>query len=223
MTWCDYPAGFVDPRVEFWDVLVELGEWVQEISKLIPESMYFKGKNWSVSWLKAINRLKQLAQKELNQQPFSDKESAWIKKTIHKYYRSGSGGGWKWDGWYCGLFMNSREESEVFDPIIADIHTAPPSPNFGFSGTVLSEAVGAVNMMVAAVDNGNDVTMYAGPVYSHFEIIPDGIKRFSDSNWKEALKTNRHLTDTEVNYPEWAMKYVVVSQAQVNDDARVNK
>jgi len=52
---------------------------------------------------------------------------------------------------------------------VADVNTAPPSPDFGFNGTVISEGVGAINMMIAAVDNGSDLMMYAGPVFSHFE------------------------------------------------------
>jgi len=95
------------------------------------------------------------------------------------------------------------------------VHTAPPSPDFGFEGTVLSEGVGPVNMMIAAVDNGDNLMMYSGPVYSHFEIIPDGMKRFTDAEWKEVVQNGRGYSvenDVLLTYPEWAKGYVVVIQ-----------
>jgi len=198
----------VDPRVEFWDVLIEMGKRVEEVGELVKESSLT---NWVERWIKATTILKQLAQKELDQQPFSQKESEWIKKTVHKYYKSGSGGGWRWDGWYCNLFWDSPKESEIFDPTVADVHTAPPSPDYGFGGTVLSEGVGPVNMMIAAVDNGDNLMMYSGPVYSHFEIIPDGMKRFTDEEWKGVVQKGRGLVENDVllTYPEWAKGYVV--------------
>jgi len=77
------------------------------------------------------------------------------------------------------------------------------------------EAVGSVNMMVAAVDNGKDVTMYAGPVFSHFEIIPEGIQRMSDSEWTSVVTEG---VGDMLNYPEWAQEYVVKSRPQVGED-----
>jgi len=204
----------VDPRVEFWDVLIEMGKRVEEVRELVQENGL---KYWTERWIKATTTLKQLAQKELDQQPFSQNESNWIKNTVHKYYRHGSGEGWNWDGWYCSLFLDS-EQSEKFDPTVADVHTAPPSPDFGFEGTVLSEGVGPVNMMIAAVDNGDNLMMYSGPVFSHFEIIPNGMKRFTDAEWKGVVKKGRkNLVENELTYPEWAKGYVVVSQPVVYD------
>ena len=69
-----------------------------------------------------------------------------------------------------------------------DVHTAPPSPDTHFSGTVLTEAVGNINMMLAAINSGTDVVVYASPVFSHYEIIPSGIDRMADSEWKKNLK-----------------------------------
>jgi len=207
MLCCDYPSGFVDPRVEFWDVLIEMGKRVEDVG-LIAKSYTLT--DWTTKWKKATTTLKQLAQKELDQQPFSKEESDWIKDTIHKHMM-GSGGQYSWGGWYCDLWA-VREQSEMFDPTVADVHTAPPSPSFGFGGTVLSEGVGCVNMMIAAVDNGKDLMMYAGPVFSHFEIIPDGMKRYTDSEWKNVLEKGRGVSainDILLTYPEWAKGYVV--------------
>jgi len=207
MLCCDYPAGFVDPRVEFWDVLIEMGKRVEEVEAMVGYGLIY---GWSQKWEKVTTTLKQLAQKELDQKPFSKEESDWIKNAIHKHHM-GSGGDCYWTGWYCELWP-TPEHSEKFDPTVADVHTAPPSPDFGFKGTVLSEGVGNVNMMIAAVDNGKDLTMYAGPVFSHFEIIPNGVHRFTDSEWKDVLEKGRGASAAHnilLTYPEWAKGYVV--------------
>jgi len=198
MTLCDYPNGFVDPRIEFWDVLIQMGQKMNQISTLT-----MVGEAWCLRWIETIKQLKTLAEKQLNQEPFTSDESVWIKRTIAKWYQSGSGAGWKRDGWYCKLFYDGAAKCENPAALIADVHTQPPS--IGFEGTVLSEAVGNVNMLIAALDNGKDVKVYAGPVYSHYEIVPSGVKRFSDSEWKTMLLNNDKLI---VN-PNWTKDYLV--------------
>jgi hypothetical protein len=208
-TCCDYPHGFVDPRVEFWEVLIQMGEKMKEISKLTQV-----GESWSNRWIETITKLKSLAQKQLQQTPYSKDESLWIKNTIAKWYEGGSGGGWRRDGWYCKLFFDGIKASEKYDALIADVHTAPPSE--GFDGTVLSEAVGNVNMLVAALDNGNDTRIYAGPVFTHYELIPNGMKRYSDSEWKDMLKAK----DPLIVPPKWTQDYLVKGTTS-SDDARL--
>jgi hypothetical protein len=69
-------------------------------------------------------------------------------------------------GWYPNLFFRTiywtdvefhgNYGSDAFDALVADVHTdvpneAPPDP-----GSVLHEAVGGVNLLMLAVDNGSD-------------------------------------------------------------------
>jgi len=183
-----------------------MGHKMKEISELTDVAG-----EWSKLWIKTITKLKSLAQKELDQEPFTEKESLWIKKTIAKWYQHGSGAGWRRDGWYCDLFYNKSSACEDKDALIADIHTQPPS--LGFQGTVLSEATGNVNMLVAALDNGNDIRVYAGPVFSHYELIPNGVQRFCDSEWRDMLKANNSLI---VN-PSWTKDYMVKGSLTVPD------
>jgi hypothetical protein len=206
MTLCDYPFGFVDPRIEFWDVLIQMGHKMKQMSELTSIAGY-----WSEYWIETISKIKTLAQKQLNQEPFTEEEGLWIKKTIAKWYQHGSGAGWQRDGWYCKLFYGGSSSSEDPNPLIADVHTAPPS--VGFQGTVLSEGVGNVNMLIAALDNGKEVRVYAGPVFSHFELIPDEVKRFSDSEWKEMLKNKDKL----IVHPKWTQDYLVKGSLPAND------
>jgi hypothetical protein len=56
---------------------------------------------------------------------------------------------------------------------------APPDP-----GSVLHEAVGLVNLLMLAVDNGADHFVCAGPVLSHYELEVTGPpRRLSDQEW----------------------------------------
>ena len=58
----------------------------------------------------------------------------------------------------------------------------------GDPGSVLHEAVGRVNLLMFAVDNGADRFICAGPVLSHyeFEVLGDP-RRLDDNEWQQVL------------------------------------
>jgi len=122
------------------------------------------------------------------------------------WYEGGSGGGWKKNGWFCELFYNYDDDTK-YAPVVADVHTAPPSPDFGFNGTVLTEGVGNVNIMLVSFKSGEDVTVYAGPVYSHYETTPPSVSRLNDDQWKEIVQSKRNT----LTRPEWTKDYLVPS------------
>src|SRR6266850_5150181 len=120
-----------------------------------------------------------LAAKELQQQPFTDAETGFIRGLMNRqdlpYY------GATYDGWYPGLFykdygqqgLPDNNGSNKSDPLVTDIHTAPPDDR-DTKGGVLHEATGNVDLLLIAVDNGPDQMVYAGPVLSHYEFLVDG-------------------------------------------------
>jgi hypothetical protein len=59
-------------------------------------------------------------------------------------------------------------------------------------------------MMLIAVDNGIDRTVYAGPVMSHFEFELIGPpKRLSDSDWKDIYYNQLQI------HPDWTRSFLV--------------
>jgi hypothetical protein len=86
------------------------------------------------------------------------------------------------------------------DDLVADVHTDVPDPDVGDPGSVLHEAIGYVDLLMMAVDNGADRMVFAGPVLSHyeFELIGSPL-RLSDSEWKTRARPPR---------PEWTRSYL---------------
>jgi hypothetical protein len=68
---------------------------------------------------------------------------------------------------------------------VADVHTDVPNDTPPDPGSVLHEAVGGVNLLMIAVDNGADRFVCAGPVLSHYEFEVTGApRRISDEEWR---------------------------------------
>jgi hypothetical protein len=155
-----------------------------------------------------VGKLEGLARKELAQVAFTDDEQHFVTElmeiqdndgtgsahAIARSLRPLSGGTLQWSGWYPHLFYRAIYWNEqgfdlvyganANDAIVADVHTdapiaLPPDP-----GSVLHEGIGHVNMLLLAVDNGNDRFLCAGPVMSHYEFEVIGApRRLSDEEW----------------------------------------
>jgi hypothetical protein len=76
-----------------------------------------------------------------------------------------------YDGWFCGLFVSSREDSCKEELLVADVHSSPPDDfdppgkvsfedDLSSEGHVLHEAVGNINLMTMSINSGEDKTMY---------------------------------------------------------------
>ena len=92
-----------------------------------------------------LAKLEAVATKELNAQPLTPEEQAFIEKTIDKRgnIRIGSGSRPHYDGWYCDLVYDGLTPPMTpmkWDPTIVDVHTDPESR------TVLEIGVGDVNL-----------------------------------------------------------------------------
>ena len=110
-------------------------------------------------------------------------------------------------GWYPALFYRGTEDCVKWDALVADVHTNVPAPPLGDPGCVLHQAVGNVDLMIIAIDNGKDRVVYVGPTFSHYEFEMPNAQRKSDSEWKKQL--------SEAQYPprpEYTRGYLVPAQ-----------
>ena len=108
----------------------------------------------------------------------------------------------------------------AFDGLAADVHTDVPNDTPPDPGSVLHEAVGSVNMLMFAVDNGADHFTCAGPVLSHYEFEVLGApRRLDDNEWQQVLYGN-DPPDVPASRieglapPVWTRSYLVPLPAQ---------
>lgn len=149
-----------------------------------------------------IANLKELAQKELAQEEFTETDVQFLRKIVEIIHQ-GSGEP-TYSGWYFSLFYQGYEDSKKWDAIVADVHTDFPDPDgSGDPGCVLHQGVGNVDLLMIAVESGQNKMIYAGPVLSHYEFeIPTGSRK-SDSEWREDLKNGKCPPR-----PEWTNEYI---------------
>ena len=74
----------------------------------------------------------------------------------------------------------------------------------GDPGCVLTQSVGNVDLLLVAIDNGKDRTVYAGPLLSHYEFEMPGMTRKADSEWRQQINAGKLPPR-----PEWTKGYLV--------------
>jgi hypothetical protein len=227
---CEYPAGYIEPRVEFWEAMRGMAQstanvlskfnvggtiTVQPNPEKSPVTVnLFERKVARITHCRNFAAqmavLRELARKELAATPFTDTETLFVRSTMnsqdHGYF------GKTYDGWFPKLFYEDYGQglgnydynaSDVGDALVTDVHSAPPDQT-GFAGSVLHEAVGNVDLLLIAVDSGPDRMVYAGPTLSHYEFIQPGLTRLNDSNWQTRLNTA-----PKPPRPAWTQDYLV--------------
>lgn len=226
---CDYPAGFVEPIPSFWlrfRAMVETAavgmtrlpvapgiiSYTQTPGSM-PISVDVLARHrarigWCWRTATTLRTLEALATKELLQQPFTETDTAFIKGLMnsqdHGYY------GPTFDGWYPDLYYKDfalangsgdQNGSNRPDTVVADLFTSPPDPVVGdLKGGILHEGTRGVDLLLIAVDNGTNKTVYAGPLTSHYEFVPaTPMQRLNDADW----------VATKVPRPPWTQSYLV--------------
>jgi hypothetical protein len=205
---CYYPAGYVEPLPRFWGQMEQMTSQAAELLDGLPHPS-LKEKPRQIKFLQnfssTMKTLRGIAEKELAQQDLSQAETKFLEDVIEtKHEMAGSGSKMRFEGWYPALFYGGGEDSARWDALVADVHTDPPAPVVDDPGAVVHEAVGNVEFLLLAVDNGKDRMVYAGPVLSHYEFELSGISRHSDSEWRKALQTGRAPAR-----PAWVSTYHV--------------
>lgn len=251
-TCCEYPAGLVEPRPDFWlrmkqmstsaanmlrsrsanlpDREASVGLTMQEelrsgarSSKLdSPKRLLASMATFLENFGRTMDSLHAIAQKQLDRAALSSEEDAFLKCVMEE--RHGSGGT-RYLGWYPTLFYTSREDSGKREVLITDVHTDPADSNVGDPGCVVHEGVGDVHLMVVVADTSNvpigessadrlhGPSCYAGPVFSHYEILAPTGTRLTDGQWKQVLDNGSSCGITKPAHPVWTQPWLVGSEA----------
>jgi len=198
---CDYPHGYVDPRVNVWTKFILM---VDQMALVLKSTCAQNQVSFLQRFSENLKKLAGMAEKELNGVPFDKTEEEYIKNMAHKHI-IGSGGEYGFDGWYCKMFYGGPMSSAEWDPIVADVFTNPPCELLGDEGAVLLQGVGNINTMYMVADfpNGKNI-MFASPVFSHFEMYTNGVQRMTDGEWRKTLREFK-----TPDHPEWTKDYLV--------------
>ena len=215
---CEYPAGFVEPRIAFWECFEKMVLLAADAIAQIPwpnqgfewiMGAYVKVKAKQIRFLQKFAQtlavLRDIAIKQLAEQPLNLAETKFLRDLIEAEEKYG--GSLQCTGWYPGLFYKGIWDADKWVAIVTDVHTNIPSPQLGNVGSVLHQGVGNVDMLVVAINNGEDKMVYAGPVLSHYEFEVSGVSRQPDSDWQDNLKAGRIPPR-----PDWTKDYLVQAE-----------
>lgn len=166
-----------------------------------------------------METLRALSEKELSKTVFSAADTSFIQHLVEFTYD----GKRNYSGWYPYLFYQPGSEivppnyqnytidtgdekgSDFWDPLVTTVHTDSPDATVGDPGSILHEAVGNVQFMLIAVDNGpGDLAVYGAPVLSHYEFELGPTTRLTDAEWKGQI-TNNIIPAA----PDWTKAYLV--------------
>ena len=227
---CYYPAGFVEPRVSFWERFEKMAMLAaNQIEKTpIPnrsveiedergrkhsvqlQQIQRKQTEFCLNFAQKLSVIKGIAVKELAWEKLTQEETQFLEDIVQLFRGSGFA---EYNGWYPKLFYRGEWDCDKWDALVTDIHTAVPDPALGNPGSVLHQGVGNVELLMIAVNNGEDKMVYAGPVFSHYEFEMPGVLRKSDDEWRKDITTSKWQTDSTRDTlpprPDWTKSYLV--------------
>ncbi len=157
------------------------------------------------NFVSAARMLSVISEKQVAQQELSKAESSFLKEVIMLRGECGSPSP---NGWYPNLFTHRSDIPDMDDAhkwvaLVTDVHTDPPAPPVGDPGCVLHQAVGNVDALLIAIDNGKDRMVYAGPVFSHYEFETPNAVRRTNGQWHEEMRSGKHAPR-----PDWTRGFV---------------
>lgn len=202
---CSFPYSYIEPYPEFFKRLGDYANGAAQffskkeirVNYSIPVDQYFK------NFAGVMSKLEILAQKELDNQPFSVDEDKWLKQMLVEQINHECGArpfnGWIWDIYW--------DRTKVTDPdfINVDLHTQSTDANGNIVGKVLHTGLGKINMGVclAKVPGSNTTVAYTGAFMSYYENITTNFLRVNDQEWAKKVSSGNLPVR-----PEWCNAYL---------------
>jgi hypothetical protein len=155
----------------------------------------------------SMQTLAGIAQSEVDRIPFTTDQTTFLQGLVQSTLEHYTGSGRTYSGWYPKLYLRSvfagtmdYHPSEMWDPLVADVHTDAPDPVLtGDPGAVLYNATGNAALMLVAIDVNGQLCLHGGPSFTYYEFTrPYGQTRLTDSAWKSELRSK-----AQPAHPEW--------------------
>jgi hypothetical protein len=228
---CSYPDGFIEPRVRFWGRMRDLALRTRDLMATLPttgefvfepneqyDNSPFTNSIWAIytnrinfldNFATNMSILRDISSKELSRQALSSNEVLFVQSVIEN--PMGYSNARTFSGWYPKLYYNNARAArsgmysncDIWDALVTDVQTDPKDVIVGDPGCILHEGVGAVQMLIVAMNWGQgDAGVYAGPVMSHYEFQLDPATRRSDAEWKAQVRAGNAPPT-----PDWTRSY----------------
>ncbi|MDC0935009.1 DUF3160 domain-containing protein [Pirellulales bacterium] len=207
---CSYPDAYVEPYPVLYRKLGSLATTtasrLQECEFAFDDSAggqwraeLFAGQiKFLTRFAEIMAQLETISELEVEGKPMTEEQRRFLEATVDRRGTVVHGSGTKprYDGWYCDLIYNDADPTAA-SPTVADVHTNPTDHK------VLQVGIGNVNFAVIAVDSGEDVGAFIGPVYSFYEFTRQAEARLDDQTWEGWISQ-----DLLPPRPEWTSTFV---------------
>ncbi len=185
---CEYPDAYVDPYPEFFQAVVKFAERAQALlaGLGLADGLGQKAQDYFARVARINLTLAEMAEAQRTGMPHSAEHMAFINQAVTTSVNC-DGTILGHTGWYSELHFDPLQAVEM-DPVITDVHTdvggdLPVLRN----ASVLHVATGLPRMMVVTVDSCQGPRAYAGVISSYYEKRQDGLRRWTDDEWKQEV------------------------------------
>jgi Protein of unknown function (DUF3160) len=229
---CFYPAGYVEPRPDFYVAMKQLVDFASTTLTSLPMTGTYSGRPDSNGiprtvdlatrkslWLAhfssmstSLQSLAEIAQTEVDQVPLSPAQETFIQSLVQSTIELYTATGRTYSGWYPKMYLQSAfagtldpHPCEIWDPLVTDVHTDAPDPILtGDPGAVLYNATGNAALMLIAIDVNGQRCLHGGPSFTYYEFTgPFGSARLNDQDWKTQVKAK-----AQPAHPEWTTSWL---------------
>ncbi|HPR30522.1 MAG TPA: DUF3160 domain-containing protein [Prolixibacteraceae bacterium] len=211
MTGCSFPYVYVEPYPEFYASLARFAEDAGAFfSTLTSDNWeFYMLQNYFPRFAEIMGKLQGLAQKEIDNVPFSTDEQKWLQSFL---FEGGGSGAPPYSGWYNSLFVNDFDIIKDDYPVV-DLHTQPTDQLGVPVGYVLHAGTGKVNLGTVMVKTpGLDrYVVYTGPFFSYYETVTEQFLRLTDQDWSDRVTSN-----TVPARPEWTRAFLAGPDGSVS-------
>ena len=212
---CSFPHSYLEPDLGAWESLTAMvRRAASDLARLTPDTgITGRHVRFLNSFADTCETLTEIVRKQNNREVLTASEDRFLKNMVEimvDYV-----GQRTYSGWYPKLYytapdpfdpsfgfsgVTAQHPSDIWDPVVTDVHTDFPSIPDGDPGTILHQGVGNTAMLFVSVQCAEN-RMYAGPVSTYYEFTSGAGKfdRMTDEEWKEKLKNNEQAEE-----PEWS-------------------
>ena len=233
---CSFPHSYLEPNIAAWQALTDMVHRTRvDLQKHAVDGFFTNEHDLFLeNFETTCNQLTEIARKQNQREELTAEETLFLKDMVEimvDYV-----GARTYSGWYPQLFYLAKDPfallndpflefggegipdqhpSDIWDPVVTDVHTDSPSDPDGDPGTVLHQGVGNTTMLFVTV-NCDDKRMYAGPISTYYEFTsgPGNFDRMTDRQWRARL-----LSGDVPDEPQWTKGHRIPGTVEIPDDA----
>ncbi len=201
---CSYPQVYIEPYPSFYRGLADFATGMANFFEGQPYADQLgRVTSFWTNFAETSQVLEDLAQKQLNKEPFTDEEFDFVRRII---YDVPQGCTTTYDGWYIKLFYGGPDKAIEDDFITVDVHTQPTDEFGNPVGNIMHLGTGKVNIGVFLAPHPScdgAYTAFLGPVGSFYEYVQGNFERATNQEWEQKFRD-----DALPERPDWVNIYL---------------